>query len=111
MRAPPSRFLHALALATHLGLIALLIAWSRSTLGLAVALLLFAPLPGLVRGRPYTFAWASMLISVYCAMLLAEGYARPEARGWAFGLAGLAALEFVALILFVRLRARELRAV
>jgi uncharacterized membrane protein len=107
---PHSRLLHALALAAHLALVVLLIAGARGSLALLAALLLLAPLPGLAAGRPYTFAWASMLLAIYAALLAAEGWADPARQRWAFGLGGLASLEFAALILFVRLRAREARA-
>lgn len=107
MRTPLSLYARLLALATHLALIVLLLALAQSRLGIAAGLLLFVPLPGLLRGREYTHAWASLLLAFYSAVLLAEGYAgrAPEPRDlW---LAGLAAVEFVSLVLFVRLRARE----
>jgi uncharacterized membrane protein len=106
---PLSNRFHAAALALHVILMLGLIAWTTSLPGLGLTLVLLAPLRGLVRGAPYTFAWASMLLSVYCAFLLGEGYAHPFLKGWAFSLASIAALEFVALVMFVRLRSREMR--
>ncbi|WP_020650794.1 DUF2069 domain-containing protein [Solimonas variicoloris] len=106
---PPSVYPRALALAAHLALIVLLMALLRSPLALAAALLLFLPLPGMLRGRRYTHAWASMLLVGYCALLLANGYAQPQARALMFGLAALAAADFVGLVLYVRISAREAR--
>lgn len=108
MRRPPSVYARVLALTAHLALIVLLIGES-STLALLAALLLFAPLPGLLRGSRYVHAWASMLLVVYCALLLAEGYARPQAQGSSFVLAALAAADFTGLVLYVRFSAREAR--
>ncbi|MFT4047913.1 MAG: DUF2069 domain-containing protein [Solimonas sp.] len=104
---PLSRWMHALTVAAHLALIVLLPIGAPSRLGVASALLLFAPLPGLLRGRPYTYKWASMLLVFYCALLLSGGYADPAQRGTLFGLAALSAADFIGMVLFVRLRARE----
>ncbi len=69
------RLLYALAIGTYLALIALSILWEgwlaptpNSPPGLwltikSVPLLL--PLFGLLHGKPYTYAWASMLVLVY----------------------------------------------
>lgn len=108
-RLPASSAARAVALSGHLLLIAGLLAFSPTRLGLVVALVLLLPLPGLWRARPYTYAWAAMLLSFYAAALLAEGYARPAHQLPAFALAGVAGLEFLALILFVRFRAVERR--
>ena len=71
--------------------------------------LCLAPLPGLWRGRPYTHAWASMLVVFYVGGLLAEGVSDPLHRTVAFALAALATAEFIALMLYVRFRAVEQR--
>ena len=76
--------------------------------GALFALPLLLPLPGLWRGRPYTHAWAAMLVVFYVGGLLAEGWARPERAPW-FALAGLATLELIALMLYVRFRGVEAR--
>jgi len=39
---------------------------------LAAAAPLFAPLPGLVRGRRYTYAWASLFAVPYVAFAVTE---------------------------------------
>ena len=101
---PLSLYARITALAMHLALI-----WgSQSSLGLIGAFGLFLPLPGLLRGRERTHAWASMLLSFYCAALLSNAYTEPVHRGFSITLATLAAVEFSALVLYVRLRAREL---
>ena len=106
-RRPLSALMRTLALAAHLALIAALLFVDRSPLTVLGALLLLAPLRGMWRGRLYTCAWASMLLAIYCALLLADGYARPQVQLKAFLMAGLAAADFVGLVLFVRFSARE----
>lgn len=76
--------------------------WQR--LWLVVPLL--APLLGLWRGRPYTYAWASLLLVFYAGALLVEALGREP---MAVGLACVAALEFCGLLMFVRVRAVESR--
>lgn len=105
-----SVYMRIMALAAHLALIVLLIATSVSKLGLIAALLLFVPLPGLLRGSRYVHAWASMLLTVYCALLLANGYAQPQVRSLMFVLAGLAAIDFTGLVMYVRFGTREAQA-
>ena len=107
----PSRWARGATLAAHALLIAGL-AWKAGvSAGLVLLLPLLAPLPGLWRGKSYTYAWASMLITFYCAGLLAEAYMRSSHAQEFRTLAAIAALEFVSLILFVRLRATEVRRV
>ena len=102
-----SRYARALATAAHLLLMAGLAWWSSSTVSLLLTALLLLPLPGLLRGREYTYAWSSLLLSIYCAGLLAEAFAIAAHRPVALALAGVAAAEFSALVLYVRLRQRE----
>lgn len=102
-----SRIARTVAIGAHLSLIVLLLL--RAQLGPAslLAIPLSFPLPGLLRGRSYTCAWASMLVTFYVAGYLAAGYADPANKWSAFALASVAALDFVGLVLYVRLRARE----
>lgn len=106
MKRPLSQYAKGIGLAAHLLLMLALVAQS-STLAWLAALLLVPPLPGLVRGRLYTYQWASMLVVFYCAMWLAEGWFDRGARSLAFAIAALAAVDFVSLVLFVRWRKRE----
>ena len=103
----PSRYARIAVLVLHGALMAGLAIWCGLGPGLLLVLPLAAPLPGLLRGSSYTAGWASMLLVFYVAGLLAEGVAQPARRGIGSALAVLAALDFVALLLFVRFSARE----
>lgn len=103
----PSVIARRVVLAAH-GLLILGVALRHpSALSVVIAALLLLPLPGLIRSRGYTYAWASMLVAFYVAGYLADGYARPDTRLSAFLLASIAALDYVALMMFVRFTARE----
>lgn len=92
---------------THLGLLVALPAIAQLP-GALYALPLLLPLPGLWRGRPYTYAWSSMLIVFYVAGLLVAAKSGGGAQ-W-LAPATLAAVEFCALVLYVRFnRVDELR--
>lgn len=107
MKGPLSGSARIVALTAHLLLIAALIAVGGILPWLGAALLLL-PLPGLWRGREYSYQWSSMLVAFYCALWLAEGWANPGgARALAFGVAALAAIDFVSQVLYARLRGRE----
>lgn len=103
----PPTLMQRLALGAHCALIVGVVLRDPSVLSLMLALILLAPLPGLIRARTYTAAWASMLVAFYVAGYLAEGYARPEARLGAFTVASIAALDYLSLMMFVRFRGRE----
>ena len=75
---------------------------SHWVLAAIAALPLLAILPGLLRGRAYTAGWASMVVSFYCALLLAEAYMLPRIKGALIVLSVVAALDFVALMLFAK---------
>ena len=98
------------ALALHLALMAGLVAWCGWLPGVLLSLPLLAPLPGLLRRRTYTAGWATMLLVFYVGGLLAEGVAVPGRRTIGTLLSVVAALDFVSLVLFVRLTARERQA-
>lgn len=105
--SPLSFYARIVALVAHLALIGALLHFGGSLLSILAALVLLVPLPGMLRGREYTHAWASMMVAFYCALWLAEGWANPAQQGLAFSIAGLAALDFAGLVLYVRLRGRE----
>ncbi len=105
-----SEWARGVALATHLLLIAGLVAWCGWLPGILLSLPLLAPLPGLLRRSTYTAGWASMLLVFYVAGLLAEGVAVPGRRMIGTILSVFAALDFVGVVLFVRLSARERQA-
>ena len=102
-----SRVALTVALLAHLVLIGALLYWSGALAGALLSLPLLASLPGLLRARTYTAGWASMLLVFYIAALLAEGVAMPMRKPFAQGLSVVAVLDFVSLVLFVRLAARE----
>ncbi len=99
------------ALAAHALLILGVALRDPSALSWVLAAILCLPLPGLWRRRTYTYAWSSMLIAFFVAGYLAEGYARPATRLWSFAMASIAAIDFVAVMMFVRVSAREAAAV
>ncbi len=106
---PLSDYAWIVAVASHLALIAvlMLLATKGSVLSGVAAVVLLPSVSGLLRRRRYTFQWTCMLVSIYCALWLAEGWYAPETQGTAFGVAALAAVEFMALGLYVRLLNRE----
>ncbi len=106
----PSHVARAVVLGVHAALIGGLAMVAGYSLGIVLVLPLLLPLPGLWRSDRYTFAWASMLLTFYCGGLLAEAYMRPHQSLALRALASVAALEFVSLVLFVRLRSAEARA-
>jgi uncharacterized membrane protein len=99
-RPPLSARLRVAALACHATVIAGL-PFAGGLTGVLLALPLLVPAPGLWRGRPYTYAWSSMLLLFYIAGLLVDR------RPLALALAGIGAVEFIVLLLFVRARAVE----
>jgi uncharacterized membrane protein len=63
---------------------------------------LLAPLNGLVRGRRYTYAWATLFTIPYLAFALTELLANPRAR-WVASLSLLLVFAwFCTMILFLR---------
>ncbi len=103
---PLSARLRAAVLACH----ALLLAALPVAAGLAgglLALPLLAPARGLWLGRPYTYAWCSLLVLFYVGAFLMEASTHAARRPLALALAGVATLEFCALLLYVRARSVE----
>lgn len=111
--AGPSRLrlLHRLATASLLALIALALAWELAIApapggpGLLAwkAAPLLLPLPGILRGRRYTFQWAPMLVLAYFVEGVMRGYAdggAGSAAGW--GQAALAVVFIVAAAYYAR---------
>jgi uncharacterized membrane protein len=106
----PSHVARAVTLGLHAGLIGGIVLLAGGGIGLLLLAPLVAPLRGYWLGKPYTFAWASMLLVFYCAGFLAEAYMRPTLAWPLRTVATIAAFEFVSAVLFVRLRAKEARA-
>lgn len=103
--------LHYLSIGSLISLIILCVAWELwlaplrpggSSLVFKVLPLLL-PLPGILRGKRYTYQWASMLILLY----MAEGAVRAMSdTGWSAALAGveiaLSAIFFFSAIFYAR---------
>ena len=97
-----------IVLAAHATLVAALPVLA-GRLGAVLALPLLLPLPGLWQGRPYTYAWTSLLITVYLGGFLMEAYSHRPPLTLAIALAVVGAVEFCALLFYVRFRAAEQR--
>ncbi len=79
-------------------------------IGTLVILLLLAPVPGILKRKPYTFAWAAMLVLAYFTHSLIELYANDAMFGHAL-IELLASSVFITCAgLYARLRSRELKA-
>ncbi len=100
-----SAALRRFVLALHLILIAGIpawLGWERAWLVLPLTV----PLPGLWRGKSYTYAATSLLMVFYSGGLLVEAIGGEWAAN---ALALTAVLEFCSLVLFVRVRVAEAR--
>ena len=107
MTNPLSPWMQRLALLCHLALIVMIALVSKPVIALVLIVPLLLPVPGLLRGRDYTHAWATMLLTFYVGGWLAAGYYNPAQKWISFGIAALAAVDFAALNLYVKFRARE----
>lgn len=74
-------------------------------LGLAAALLwpLLLPLPGLLRRRRRTFAWATLCVTPYFIYGTTEAVANPAVRALAAAILAASLALFVALVAYLRL--------
>lgn len=86
----------------HLWLIPVTYIWPVALLCLPLLL----PLPGLLRGKAYTYGWASLLVMFYFAYLITE-YLASSARPAVAPALFAAALMFSGCSSFGRLRERE----
>ena len=68
---------------------------------------LLLPLPGILRGKPYTHAWANFFILIYLAHGLTVAYAVPAERWYAVIELALASAMFTGCCFFARLRGKE----
>jgi len=113
-----TRQIRSLALASYLGLLALMITWQvwcqsdsefslGFRLGLWVVPLLF-PLPGLLRGKPYTYAWTNFILMWYYLHSLTLFYVAPAERGFALAELVLTTGAFVGCTWYARRQGRAL---
>lgn len=107
----PIKLARGIALAGHLSLIVTLILWfavfaPSELFGPWLALFwcapLLIPLPGLLRGRSYTYAWNSMLLLLYLTLGISESMGAPHERSYAYAVLLCTAITFVASQLYVR---------
>ncbi|MBT1065149.1 DUF2069 domain-containing protein [Bowmanella sp. Y26] len=113
-----TRFFRILALSSYLGLLGFSILWhfvltsegqySWLFLFLMWVLPLLLPLPGLLKGKPYTHAWANFILMFYLLHGLTGVYALEQEYGYAAVEVVLASLAFIGCSFFARLRGREL---
>jgi uncharacterized membrane protein len=95
------------ALGSGAALVLGFVAWAGPLYGLVLSLPLLLVLRGLWRAQLYTAKWGSLLLVFYTALLMAEAYAIRSRHWIALGLSAIAAIQFVALNLYVRWSARE----
>ncbi|QYJ80138.1 DUF2069 domain-containing protein [Shewanella acanthi] len=69
---------------------------------------LFLPLRGILKGNPYTYAWASFILCLYMLHGLTLLYVTVTARAFAFIEVLLITLLLIAFPFYARLRGREL---
>lgn len=101
---------HRGVLLTHALLLVVAVGWQLATRpgtgGLVAALLtaipLLLPWPGLLRGKRYTHAWATLCVLPYLIIGIVEAVANPAGRVWSGATLILSLLFFAALILYLR---------
>lgn len=110
----PTRIARGITLGAWTGLVLILIGWygfsEPAPLFLAALLLPLAfPLRGLITGRPYTYAWTSLLVLIYFIHGSVEAWANPASRGWALLEVALSVVVYSGAVVYARRRGRELR--
>lgn len=104
---PLSRYAWFVLIACHAALVVGLWAWAGPITGALLVLPLLIAVPGLLKARRYTAGWMTLLISGYIAALMSEAQAVPSRHDLALMFSVIGAVEFAALVLFVRWSARE----
>nr|WP_088329209.1 DUF2069 domain-containing protein [Lacimicrobium sp. SS2-24] len=113
-----TRFFRQLALLSYLGLLLWVVLWhfalgesieySVLFITLMWVLPLLFPLPGILKGKPYTHAWANFVLMFYLLHGLTAVYALENERWYAAVEILLAFSAFIGCSFFARLRGREL---
>ena len=106
-----------LALFSHLLLLVWVAIWqffveSEQNYSVAFIVLMYLlplvlPLPGVIKAKPYTHAWASFIILMYITHSLTVLYALPEERLYGAIELILATAMFTGCCIFARLRGKE----
>lgn len=65
------------------------------------------PLPGLIRGRAYTYAWASMMALFYIAFAMTEVMSNPASHAYSYTVLFASSAFFLGCVFYVRFLARE----
>ncbi|RUO55479.1 DUF2069 domain-containing protein [Pseudidiomarina homiensis] len=106
-----------LALVSYIGLLSWVLIWQFATdfsqqsvlfKSLVYVLPLLFPLLGIIRGKPYTHAWANFILMWYFLHSLTMLYIAPEQRWWAAVELLLTTLAFAGCTLFARNQGRAL---
>lgn len=108
----PASALHALALTGFCGLLGTILLWhawlkppSKYPVALFLIVLLaplLIPMRGMLHGRPYTHAWASMLSLFYFCLGVMHAWSEPAARGYGLSLTAFSLMFFCGSIFYVR---------
>lgn len=116
--SPSTRFYRFLALGSHLTLLVWVTLWhfalgsesqySALFLFLFYVLPLLLPLPGMIKAKPYTHAWANFVVLLYIIHGITVAYAVSDERWYAAIEIVLATLTFCGCSVFARKRGREL---
>jgi len=116
--APDTRNYRYLALICHLLLVAWIAVWqfalsTTQTYSLIFIVLLYLvpillPLPGVIKGKPYTHAWANFVVLYYLMHGCTVAYAVPAERLYAVIEILLCTGMFAGCSVFARKRGREL---
>jgi uncharacterized membrane protein len=111
--------LYAISVASLIALIVLCAAWEWFLAPLRPggswlvlkAVLLAAPLPGLLRRNRYTMQWSTMFILLYFTEGIVRGFADPPPVSWlAFAEIALSLVYFASTVLYLRPFKRRARA-
>jgi len=108
------KFSRHLTLLSYTALVVMLVIWYGLVFPAPFVLILLLlplvfPLSGILKGRPYTYAWSSFLILLYFIHGVVEAYANPAARTLALLEVLISVAFYTGAVLFARLRGRELK--
>lgn len=116
--SPQTQFFRRLAAFSYIGLVVWLLVWNfvllpdqkYSTLFILLfwVLPILLPAPGIIKGSPYTHAWANFVIMIYLLHGLTDIYTSSEQWYYAFIEILLASSMFIGCSFYARLRGREL---
>jgi len=116
-----SRFYYSLALLGYFGLFFLLLLWTvylspPTIFPVSVVLIcyvgpLLIPLRGLLYGKLYTHAWVHFMALFYFTIGVMVAAANAEERGYALIQVACSIMMFIGSMMYVRVKAREKRAV